>query len=314
MENRQAAASQHPQLTVAPNPPAEQPKRPGLFARYRKAILLGVLLLTMAAGGGYFAYEQLTFVTTDNATVQAHTLMLAFRVPGVVTKVNVEENKEVKQGDVLVELDSRDYRNALSQAEGQVGALQARLTQAERNYQRMKALVQRGSVPQQQYDQAESDRDNLQLQLKSAQAAADQARLNLEYTQLRATEDGIVAKKSVEVGQLAPVGQPLLGFVQARERWVLANFKETDLDDVRVGRKAEVTVDAIPDRTFTGVVQSLSPTTGATFTLLPPDNATGNFTKVVQRVPVRIQLLNLTPADVARLQAGLSANVKVRVR
>jgi membrane fusion protein, multidrug efflux system len=315
-----AAVAQHnsapavAQLNIAPAPEPDLPRRPGFFARYRKIMILAVVVLGMLGGAAYFVYDQLTFVSTDNATVQAHTVMLSFRVPGVVTKVNVDENQRVKQGDVLVELDSRDYQNALDQAQAQVGALQARLETAQKNFERMQALIQRGSVPQQQFDQAKSDRDTLQRQLAAAQASADQAKLNSGYTEMTAPEDGTIAKRAVEVGMLAPVGQPMLGFVESKERWVLANFKETDLDDVRVGRKAEVTVDAIPGRVFEGVVESLSPSTGATFTLLPPDNATGNFTKVVQRVPVRVQLLHLTPADVTRLQAGLSAVVKVRVR
>jgi membrane fusion protein (multidrug efflux system) len=314
MENRQVAIAAVPPLNLDPAAEAVEPAGPGFFARYRKVMLLAVLVLAMAGGGSYFAYEQLTFVSTDNATVQAHTVLLSFRVPGVVSQVNVEENQKVKHGDVLVELDNRDYRNTVRQAEAQAGALEARSSQAEKNFQRMQALIQRGSVPQQQFDQAQADRDNLRSQLAAAKAQEEQARLNVDYARLVAPADGIVAKKSVEVGMLAPVGQPLLGFVGSNERWVLANFKETDLNDVRVGKHAEVTVDAIPDRVYEGVVQSLSPSTGATFTLLPPDNATGNFTKVVQRVPVRVQLLHLRPEDVARLQAGLSAVVKVKVR
>jgi len=113
---------------------------------------------------------------------------------------------------------------------------------------------------------------------------------------------------------VVPAGQPLLGFVGSGERWVTANFKETQLDNVKPGRKAEVTVDALPGRTFEGEVESLSAGTGSIFTLLPPDNASGNFTKVVQRVPVRIKLPGLTMADILSLQAGLSAVVSVKVR
>ena len=101
------------------------------------------------------------------------------------------------------------------------------------------------------------------------------------------------------------------GFVEAKDRWIMANFKETDLSDFHLGSKATVTVDAIPHKTFAGEVESVSPSTGATFALLPPDNATGNFTKVVQRIPVRIKLKDLQPDEVDHLQAGLSAVVSV---
>ncbi len=149
--------------------------------------------------------------------------------------------------------------------------------------------------------------------VKSAQAQVNEAKLNLGYTRIIAPVDGKVGKKSFEVGMLAAAGQPLLGFVANQDRWVTANLKETDMDDIEVGKKAYVEVDAISGKTFDGVVESISPATGATFTLLPPDNATGNFTKVVQRVPVRIKLLNLTEKDIDRLQNGLSAEVKIRV-
>ena len=105
----------------------------------------------------------------------------------------------------------------------------------------------------------------------------------------------------------------MIGFVSSESRWVTANFKETEISDVIVGHKVSVTVDAIPSKKFEGEVESISSATGSTFTLLPPDNATGNFTKVVQRVPVRIKLKNLTPQDIDLLHAGLSAMVKVSI-
>ena len=109
----------------------------------------------------------------------------------------------------------------------------------------------------------------------------------------------------------AEVGTALMGFVQNEERWVMANFKETQLDSIQPGKKVKVSVDAIPGKEFEGLVESISPSSGATFTLFPPDNATGNFTKVEQRVPVKIYLKNLSNDDVVKLQAGLSAEVAV---
>ena len=160
---------------------------------------------------------------------------------------------------------------------------------------------------------AESQYSSLQRKLQSAEAQVAQAKLNLSYTKVAAPSDGKVGKKSFEVGMLAAPGQPLIGFVAGDERWVVANLKETDMDLISVGKEVYVKVDAIPGKTFLGSVESISPATGATFSLLPPDNATGNFTKVVQRVPVRIKLSNLTEHDVDHLQSGLSADVKVKV-
>jgi membrane fusion protein (multidrug efflux system) len=147
---------------------------------------------------------------------------------------------------------------------------------------------------------------------QGVQAQVDQAKLNLENTKIRAPVDGAIAKKSLELGQLAAPGVPLIGFVGDSERWVIANFKETEIEGVKAGSPVSVDVDAIGGKTYKGTVTSLSAATGATFTLLPPDNATGNFTKVVQRVPVKIKLENLTADDLELLRAGLSAYVKVR--
>ncbi|HEV8481721.1 MAG TPA: HlyD family secretion protein [Candidatus Eisenbacteria bacterium] len=124
----------------------------------------------------------------------------------------------------------------------------------------------------------------------SALAARDQAALQLSYTKITAPSDGVVSKKDVEVGQLVQAGQPLFSIVPLSDVWVTANLKETQLSHVNAGDRVAVTVDTYPGRKFYGRVESLSPATGATFSLLPPDNATGNFTKVVQRVPVRIRL------------------------
>ncbi|MBI1796490.1 MAG: HlyD family secretion protein [Candidatus Eisenbacteria bacterium] len=124
----------------------------------------------------------------------------------------------------------------------------------------------------------------------SASAARDQAALQLSYTKLVAPIAGVVSRKDVEVGQLVQIGQPLMSVVPLDDVWVVANLKETEVEHVRVGERVAIRVDSYPGRTFAGTVESLSPASGARFSLLPPDNATGNFTKVVQRIPVRIRI------------------------
>ena len=121
----------------------------------------------------------------------------------------------------------------------------------------------------------------------SAQATLEKARLQLEYTDIVAPEDGKIGKRSVESGQQVLPGQPLFALVEQKP-WITANFKENQFAHIKVGQEAEITVDAIPGRTFKGHVESLAPGSGSTFALLPPDNATGNFTKIVQRIPVRV--------------------------
>ena len=146
----------------------------------------------------------------------------------------------------------------------------------------------------------------------SAKAIRDNAQLQLEYTRITAPATGIVAKKQVEVGQLIAPGQPVLNIVADTGVWVTANFKETQLAKIRPGQHADFDVDAY-GCTGTGVVESVSGATGAKFALLPPDNATGNFTKVVQRVPVRIKVVRPCSAD-KPLRPGLSVNVHVDTR
>jgi membrane fusion protein (multidrug efflux system) len=276
----------------------------------KKKILLAAGAVALIAGL-YFAYEHFTYVTTDNAQVDAHSVMIAPKVPGYVTAVNVREGQKVNKGDVLAEIDGRDYENTLTQMKGELTSMEARMRDAQKNYKRTSDLFAKNVVSRQQYDSATAAFNEVRAKHDAVAAQVAQAALNLENTKLKAPSDGFIAKKTVEVGQLAAAGVPLLGFVDAGERWVTANFKETEIADIHPGNRVWVDVDAIPGKTFTGKVESLSSATGATFALLPPDNATGNFTKVVQRVPVRIHLENLSPEDVEKLRAGLSATVKV---
>lgn len=259
----------------------------------------------------YFILQYILYVTTDNAQVEAHSLMLASKVGGYIEKVNVVENQRVKATDILVEIDERDYRNALLQHRGDLASMEAKRRDAEKTFKRIGELYSKQAVSQQQYDQASATYNDLKSRYDAAAAQVAQAELNLSNTKIRAPSDGFIAKKAAEKGQLAAVGVPLVGFVDSQERWITANFKETELSSIKVGAQAEITIDAIPGKTFKGKVASLSAATGSTFTLLPPDNATGNFTKVVQRVPVRIILEDLTADELEQLRAGLSAFVRV---
>ena len=147
--------------------------------------------------------------------------------------------------------------------------------------------------------------------VRSAEAALTLARLQLDYTRSVAPADGFASKLAVHEGQLVAAGQPLVEVVPAQS-YIVANFKETQIGRMRIGQAAKIDVDAFPGRELVGRVDSLAAGTGASFSLLPPDNSTGNFVKVVQRVPVRITLVN-PPAELA-LRTGLSANVTVDVR
>jgi membrane fusion protein (multidrug efflux system) len=277
----------------------------------RKKIFIGVGAVAVVAIS-YFVYQSIFYVSTDDAYVQARTELLSSRVAAIVDSVAVEENQKVKSGDVLVQLDDHDYVSRMNQAQADVASLEAKASDAERSFKRISNLYKKDAVSQQQFDDAQYSFREVDQKLKSARAQADLAKLNLQYTKITAPSDGTVAKKAIEKGAFVGIGTPLLGFVQAKERWVVANFKETDLSGIHTGSQATVEVDAIPGKRFTGEVESVSPSTGAMFALLPPDNATGNFTKVVQRVPVRVKLKDLNADDIDHLAAGLSAQVSIR--
>jgi membrane fusion protein, multidrug efflux system len=220
-------------------------------------------------------------------------------------------------------------------------ATQATVDYQQREFERQQRLLASGAASQQQFDQAKQAYDNGRAQLASkeqdvavalaniggdpdlaldehpmvqhAQAALDRAELNLSYTEIRAPENGIVTKvDQLQVGDYVNAGNQLFSLMSTDRLWVEANFKETELTHMRPGQEATVEVDTYPDVVFSAKVESLSPGTGLTFSLLPAENATGNWVKVVQRLPVRLRLEGLE-AD-APLHAGLSATVEVDTR
>jgi membrane fusion protein (multidrug efflux system) len=280
----------------------------------RKKRIIGASAAVVLILAVYMIYEHFTYVSTDDAQIGAHVTMLSSRVNGTIQKVMVEENQPVKAGQVLAQIDTSDYSNASEAAQAEMASLMARAKEAETNYQRATDLFKQQAISRERFDAAQAAYKDLTAKYQAAKAKYDQASLNVSYTRIIAPVDGVIARKSVEPGQFVPAGQPLFGFVETNERWVTANLKETEISDVKIGSLAYVSVDAIDGKTFHGEVESISPSTGAIFSLLPPDNATGNFTKVVQRVPVRIHLKDLNEQDVARLQAGLSADVSIRIR
>ncbi len=277
----------------------------------KKKKILGLVGTIAALFVIYLTYEHFAYVTTDNAQVFGHSVMLAPKVPGYIVSVNVTEGQKVKKGDVLVQIDQRDFENALKQTKGDLASLEARKRDAEKNYRRLVDLFSQNAVSQQQFDTATAQYNDVKAKYEAIFGAVAQSELNLSNTKIVAPSDGFIAKKSAEIGQLASPRIPLIGFVDAGERWIVANFKETEIESIKPNAKVEIKVDAITSKSYEGVVENISSATGATFTLLPPDNATGNFTKVVQRVPVKIAIKNITLEDSEKLKTGLSAFIKV---
>ncbi len=280
----------------------------------KKKKIIAAIVVIATAIATYFIYEHLMYVETENAQVEAHTVLIAAKVPGYIKSVMVADGMKVKKDDVLVQIDDRDYKAAYESSQSEVLSLEARKTDTEKNYFRLKDLLGKAVVSQQQFDSARASYSEIKAKYDSAVSRATQAKISLEYTQIKAPSNGVIAKSAAEVGQLANGGLALVGFVSSEERWIMANFKETEISDIRIGMAVDISIDAVSGSRYKGEVESISSATGAIFSLLPPDNATGNFTKVVQRVPVKIKILGLSEADIDRLQAGLSAVVKVHVR
>ena len=202
----------------------------------------------------------------------------------------------------------------IQQAEAEVVSRGHGVEEVRQRVAEARAALARSSSQERQVGIKEAEASRAEARLREARADLAYAELQLEHTEVRAAVDGVVSKRSVEVGQVVQVGQPLMALVPLQDVWIVANFKETQLVRLRPGMAAEVRVDGFPGRAFHGLVDSLSAGTGARFSLLPPENATGNWVKVVQRVPVKIRLEARELGNPATLRAGMSAVVTIRAR
>ncbi len=279
----------------------------------------------------------------ENAHVKKGEVILRLEDGDYRNALETAKSRVATMADTLTRIDAQiaAARAAVTQAEAQQEAAGAALRNAQRTAERTQQLADGNVVSQASLDSAAEGLDTARAKLTEAQAgvasaeanvavlqaqraeaagqkrelelAADQAQRNLDKTVLRAPADGILANTAFELGDLVSPGAILAALVPDGSLYVEANYKETELAEIAPGSTVDVTIDAIPGRTFHGVVASTAPATGSVFSLLPADNATGNFTKIVQRVPIRI---DLTDADAAegRLRAGLSAVVSVDTR
>jgi membrane fusion protein, multidrug efflux system len=361
----------------APDRPAiDQPAAPAATANpaapksgLRKLVLTGIgvlLALAAAAYGVHYFLVGRFLVSTDDAYVRANNTTLGARVSGHIAKILPGDNALVRTGDVIFRIDDGDYRiaadaartriatqqatidrigrqvtaleSAAEQANAQVTSADAALKRAGLDFDRQQALSTKGFASRATFEVSEAGRDQGVAAVKSAQAAYDAARDNVEvtkaqqaearaqlaelqttlakaerdldFTSVRAPVDGMFSNRMVSTGDFIVMGQRLGNVVPLDDVFIDANFKETQLNRIRPGQPVTISVDAYGHRKFAGVVDSISPAAGSVFTLLPPDNATGNFTKIVQRLPVRVRV----PKDVARqnlLRAGMSVYATV---
>jgi membrane fusion protein (multidrug efflux system) len=350
--------------------PAEAPQHKPRGVRRIVGIAALAAGVAAAAWFGYDWYANGRFlVSTDDAYVRADVSIISAKVAGYITAVPVTDNTRVRAGDLIAQIDTRDYQVAvdaarnriatqdatiarlkeqakaqgavIEQAKAQVTSASASAARAQGDFERAQALVQRDFASRQQFDQARAERDQTQASVKSAEAAElaartnldvlnaqvaeaersraelqtnlDKALLDLSYATVKAPVDGVVGNKAVQVGQYVQPGTRLLALVPLGSAYVEANYKETQLAGIRPGQKARVSIDAAGGRTVDGVVESIAPASGSQFSLLPPENATGNFTKIVQRVPVRIRVPETVLKDEV-LRPGLSVVTSIDTR
>ena len=305
--------------------PAKKPDSPR--AR-RLKILAAVVVLAGIVYGAWWYFYASNFVSTDNAYTATEVAQVTSAVSGIIREVNVVDTQSVKKGDILVVIDDTDAKLALNQAEADCAKARAELASAESDYKRAavdlkrrNALIAIGAVSGDELTKTENAHTSSAAAIESAKAAIaqatariDQAKVDLSRTIIRAPVDGTVAKRTVQVGQKIPADAQLLVVVPVQDMHVDANFKEGQLEKVRTGQKAELYSDLYGKSViYHGTVEGFSGGTGSAFALIPAQNATGNWIKVVQRLPTRIRLdpeeLKANP-----LQVGLSMTVTIDTR
>ena len=365
VRNRPAAA------TAEQNPPAAQAEPVRHHPLRTLLIIVGVCVVLVVAALWLFRYITVGqyFVGTDDAYVSADSSLAATKISGYVTAVPVQDNQLVAKGQLLAQIDPRDYQNALTIAAADAQAAQAailsdraqlalqqaniagaaaavtgdqaRLAFAARDQRRYQSLAGSGASTQQDTEQAgtgvqtaeaalagaratllttQRQVDVLnaallqaQASLTQAEARQQQAALDLSHTDITAPFDGMVGDKTVQIGDYVQTGTELMAIVPLAQVYVIANYKETQITHLLPGQKVRIDVDGFPALKVRGTVASVAPASGQEFALLPPDNATGNFTKIVQRVPVKIWI-DLNNNLIGRLRPGMSVEPEIDTR
>ncbi|RYZ05244.1 MAG: HlyD family secretion protein [Myxococcales bacterium] len=253
--------------------------------------------------------------TTRAGIEQAKAELVAAQSRQKLAQMDFERNQQLYRSNVISKAAMDAVSASLEQADANVAQTEARVASAEASRQNSSGTIEsaRGRVIAAEAgpEQIEASQAAVELasaKLAQAQAALEQAELNVSYTHIKAEVAGVVSRRSVEVGQMASPEKPLLALVPLSDTWVVANFKEDQIAHMKPGQPADIEVDAFDGHALKGHVDSLAGGTGSRFSLLPPDNASGNFTKVVQRVPV---LVRLDGAAGLELRPGLSAKVTV---
>jgi membrane fusion protein, multidrug efflux system len=288
-----------------------------------------VVLLGAALVVGYWYNYLRGYIGTDDAFVDGDPVSISSKITGRIVQLNAAEGDTVTQGQLLVQLDDSDLRAQEAQAQAgleyaqqAVGLAEVNLQKAQEDLNRSTAEFKESIIPQEQYDHAKRAVDLAQAQKKVALAQVNNSqsqieviRTQLQNTKIVASSTGVVARKWVMSGDIIQPGQPVFTIYDLENVWVTAYFEETKIENMKLGSPVEVEVDAYPNHKFVGKVTLIGAAAASRFSLIPPNNASGNFTKVTQRVPVKIgldeaQLRGNDPDH--RLLPGMSVEVRVK--
>lgn len=313
----------------------------------KRTVAITIAIIVFAICGVWIANE-LKYQSTDDAYVETTTVNVAPRVSGQIEEVFVTDNQHVKEGDLVAIIDDADYKIRLEQADSSyeklkldqsnakanLNAAQSNIALAKKDLERYKNLYEQGAVSKQTYDSAQVKYDSAQAtltqtqqalfsdkngttvadaNLRSAKATKDKAALDLSYTRIYAPQSGTVSSRRVEKGMYVTAGSPLFTLVP-EEVWVVANFKENQLTDMKPGQPVDIKIDTYPNKIFKGKIDSIQRASGAKSSLFPPENAVGSFVKIVQRIPVKIVFTEKIDPSVYNIVPGMSVVPKVRVK
>ena len=303
--------------------------------------------LAVALVSSFFLWYYFTsFESTDDAFVEAHIVKISPKIQGIVQKLYIDDNQHVKKGELLLQIDDRDYKVRYEQAKAayeialhkQKSAIADRasadidLKLAQDDLARYENLFNKGAVSKQELDKPQSKYETTRAKyeaaeqnvfskqknkvadadLKRLEALMEQAKLDLSYTKIYAPEDGKITNRAAEEGAYTHIGSPLFSIVPDK-RWIVANYKETQLERIRPNQEVEIKVDAYPHLKLKGKVDSIQASTGAKTSMFPPENAVGSYVKVVQRVPVKIVFTDKIDPQYS-IEPGMSVIPKVLVR
>ena len=312
----------------------------------KEVILLFALIIAIILGGIY-CYIQSAYVSTDDAYVDTTTVQVSPKVSGQLVEVLVNDNEHVKKGQLIAVIEDNDYKIKVAQAKAKYeqalqnqknakanhSAMQTQIDIARADFERYKHSYEEGAVSKQEYDAAKAKYDSAKAnlvntkealitqdgksvadaQIAELKALKDQAELYLSYTKIYAPQDGTISGKKASVGMMVQPGTPLVTIVP-NEVWIVANFKENQLENMEAGQSVNIKVDAYPHKKFIGKIDSIQRASGAKASMFPPENAVGSFVKIVQRIPVKIIFTNISDQDKAKIVPGMSVVPKVRVR